>query len=90
VGDPTFQMMEKTQLIDAAQKDLEDFKETLELALKTRVEDASLNDLDDYLLELSKTEPERVVKLSEIVAELYRKYDRTLMYAYALILLCRR
>jgi len=77
-------MIEKTQLIDAAQKDLPDFKETLELALKTGVEDASLNDLDDYLLELSKTEPERVVKLSEIVAELYRKYDRTLMYAYTL------
>jgi hypothetical protein len=35
-------------------------------------------------MELSKTEPVRVVKLAEIAAELYRKYDRTIMYAYAL------
>jgi hypothetical protein len=76
--------MVTAQLIAATQGAPAEFCDALEAALKTGVEDESLNDLDDYLLELSKTEPGHVVTLAEIAAELYRKYDRTLMYAYTL------
>lgn len=76
--------MVTAQLIAATQEDPAEFCDALEAALKTGVDDAILNDLDDYLLELSKTEPVRVARLAEIAAELYRKYDRTLMYAYTL------
>jgi tetratricopeptide (TPR) repeat protein len=75
--------MQPSEFIEASGGDPARFRELLEAALDVEIDDFSLDELDDRIIQLLDVEPSLAVQLAEVTAELYARFDREVMYAYA-------
>lgn len=75
--------MQPSEFIKASGGDPARFRLLLEAALEAEIDDYSLDGLDDGIIGLLDDDPSLAAPLAEVAAELYERFDREVMYAYA-------